>query len=198
MRLGEELGGAPQRSDGGAALEGEGVVGDLVEIGVGLLKCRADGGDVAVVEAPQVDAQLAHELKEGAHAALGDAHGVVALRVPRPALGGGAERVRPVVPDGVPEGDAEAEPLLHGLARHHLARVVVPEREGLVRVRTEEGDDVGNVGEEDLVVGDGARLVVRRAGVASRARGRYYRQRDGGDEHATASGSDAHAGPDKS
>ena len=120
-----------------------------------------------------------------------------ALRVPRPALGGGAERVRPVVPDGVPEGDAEAEPFLHGLARHHLALVVVPEREGLVRVRTEEGDDVGNLGEEDLAVGDNARLVVRRAGVVSRAGARYYRHRDGGDEHAMASGSDAHSGPEK-
>ena len=85
----------------------------------------------------------------------------------------------------------------HGLARHHLALVVVPEREGLVRVRTEEGDDVGNLGEEDLAVGDNARLVVRRAGVVSRAGARYYRHRDGGDEHAMASGSDAHSGPEK-
>mmetsp|Transcript_37439 Transcript_37439/g.93071 ORF Transcript_37439/g.93071 Transcript_37439/m.93071 type:complete len:365 (+) Transcript_37439:894-1988(+) len=148
LRLHEQLRGAPERPDISPSLHPQSVRSDFVEVGVGFGQVFALGGNVAVVEAPPVDTQLAHELEEGAHSSLSHTHvrgggrGVAAVCacaagryvVPRPSLRGRTEGVSAVVAYRVPKRDAELQPLLHCLAHHHLALVVVPEGERLGRV----------------------------------------------------------------
>jgi hypothetical protein len=49
---------------------------DGVEVGVALAQRAAFGRDVAVVEAPELQAQLAHHLEQRLHAPCGPRHGI--------------------------------------------------------------------------------------------------------------------------
>jgi len=57
--------------------------------------------------------------------------GPPAARASRPFLGGAAKRVAAIAPEGVPEGHAESQPLLHGLAHDDLISIVVPAPAGV-------------------------------------------------------------------
>mmetsp|Transcript_5436 Transcript_5436/g.24182 ORF Transcript_5436/g.24182 Transcript_5436/m.24182 type:complete len:240 (-) Transcript_5436:74-793(-) len=156
MRLCEELRGAPQRPYFGAFLQLGRVLHDLVQVSVGFLQRVTPRCDVPVVEAPQVHAELAHELEHRPHPPLGELHGWRGIFatgggcIPRPSLGGESERIAPVVTNGVPERHGEPQPVLHGPPEHLLAGVVVAERERILRVGAFERDHGGSVGPEHL------------------------------------------------
>src|SRR5439155_302297 len=91
-------------------------------------------GDVAVVEAVEVDAELLHELEGDADALLRHLNGV-GFVLPGTDGAAGAERVAAGAAEGVPVGDGEAEVLAHRLAFHLLVGVVVAEGERVCRGR---------------------------------------------------------------
>ena len=128
--VGEETGGAPEELDAGLFLEFGEVVGDGVESGIAFGEGRHFGGDVAVVEAVEFDAEFAHEFEAG----VGDAFGVfdrAAAVVPWADGGACAEGIGEGVFHGVPVGHCEAQVFLHGLLADFFVGIVVAEGEGV-------------------------------------------------------------------
>jgi hypothetical protein len=106
----KQRGGAPQQAHAALALQAGRMGGDDVQRGVALLQGGALGRDVAVVEAPVGDAQLAQQLEEDVKAAVRQSHGIQRRVLPGPALGGGAKGVGAVAAHRVPVGQREFEP----------------------------------------------------------------------------------------
>jgi len=143
--VGEEAGGAPQELDPRASLLllGDGHHG--VEVAVRLGQGLALGREVAVVEGPELDAELLEELEGGPYPPLGVLDGLGAV-IPRPHHGADAELIGARAPERVPEGDGEAEVIRHGHAGDDLIGVVVPEGEGVLGPRPLE-PYLGHIGE---------------------------------------------------
>lgn len=162
-RVLEQLRRAPQHFFPGLLLQVLGELDDRREVGVGLLERAALGRDVAVVEGPEVDAELVEELEHRSHAPVRDLELREARVLPGPRARRPSERVAAVAAQRVPERDGEAEPLAHGLARDDLVGVVVAERERVLRVGAlvldlfHAGEELGLVGQ----VAPGGRALVR-------------------------------------
>mmetsp|Transcript_2056 Transcript_2056/g.3699 ORF Transcript_2056/g.3699 Transcript_2056/m.3699 type:complete len:251 (+) Transcript_2056:582-1334(+) len=122
-RVREEVLRSPEELDAGLLLLLSEVVDDLVEHLVGLLKGRALGGDVAVMEGVVADIELHEHLKHGVDAALCVLH-AVGLIVKVPLHGGGSKGISPLTAEGVPVAQRESAPLLHCLAHYNLRLIV--------------------------------------------------------------------------
>ncbi len=145
--IAEQVGRAPEELDAGPLLL---FLEDLhhgVEVLVGFGQRGALGGDVAVVEAIEGNAELLEELEAHADAVLGVLDGV-GLALPGPQHGARPEGIAAGAPHRVPIGDAEPEMVLHRLAFDRLAGVVVAERQRVLRFGAFVTDfgDVGKCG----------------------------------------------------
>ena len=131
-RVGEQGGGVPQQLDTGGLHILVDLVNDLVEVGVGLAQGVAFGGDVTIVEAEVLDAQLLEQLEGVVDLGQSLVHriGVLVVRAVR---GAGAERINQFLVEGVPPSNAEAQPILHLLAGNDLVGIVVMEGEVFLR-----------------------------------------------------------------
>ena len=144
--VGEEVGRPPEQLDARAALLVLQNLDHLVEVRVALLERLALGGDVAVVEGIEGDAELLEELERGVDLTLRISDRAAAV-VPGTHRRAHAERVRQRVAERVPVDNREPQVLLERLASDDLVRNVIPELQRVERARTAIGD-LGDVGEE--------------------------------------------------
>ncbi len=151
----EEVSGAPEELDTGALLLFLDYLDDGIEVLVALSQVLAFGGDVAIMEAVEADAELLQELEGDSDALLGHLDAVGAIF---PGANGtaGTERISTLTPEGVPVGDGEAEPVVHGLAVDDFVSLVVLEAERVLAGGAFVGDFGGDFGEEGHFV---ARLI---------------------------------------
>ena len=128
--MAEEIGRSPQQPYSGPLHVLPDMGGDLVEPGVGFGKGLSLGSDIPVVEAEKFQPELLHELKGSVRRHQGPLHGV---GLPVPGTDGCliAEHVLPPGADGVPPRHGEPEMFLHGLSRHDLVGMVLPEGQGI-------------------------------------------------------------------
>ena len=108
---------------------------DFVQIGVGFLERVAFRSDVAIMEAEIRHLQFFQHFEEDGNAFLSVSDAIAAV-VPRHVHRRGAERVRAVSSHAVPERGAEAQVIFHRLAFDEFVRIVIAERQIVVRVRT--------------------------------------------------------------
>ena len=132
-RVGEQRGGVPQQLDAGGLHVLLDLVDDLVQVGVSLTQGVAFRSDVAVMEAEVLGAELGEELEGVVDLGQSLVERVGVLAVPRTVSGAGAERIDELLIEGVPPGDAEAQPILHLLAGDDAVGVVVMEGQALLR-----------------------------------------------------------------
>jgi hypothetical protein len=127
----EEVGGAPEQLDAGAVLLFLQHLDHSIEVLVALGQGLAFGGDIAVVEAVEADAQFLQELESDADTLLSHLDAVGAIF---PGTHGTAwtERISPGATEGMPVGDGEAEPVVHGLAFDDFVRLIVLEAERIL------------------------------------------------------------------
>ena len=131
-RVGEQGGGVPQQLDAGGLHVLLDLVDDLVEVGVGLAQGVAFGGDVAIVEAEVLDAQLLEQLEGVVDLGQSLIHRIGVLVV-RTMSGTGTERINQLLVHGVPPCNAETQPVLHLLAGNNLVSIVVMESKAFLR-----------------------------------------------------------------
>ena len=132
-RVGEQRGGVPQQLDAGGLHVLLDLVDDLVQVGVSFTQGVAFRSDVAVMEAEVLGAELGEELEGVVDLGQSLVERVGVLAVPRTVSGAGAERIDELLIEGVPPGDAEAQPILHLLAGDDAVGVVVMEGQALLR-----------------------------------------------------------------
>ncbi len=125
-RVREGVGGTPEALDAGVFLELFGDGDDLIEAFVGFGQVVSFGGDVAVMEAPELDAQFGEKFKGGLHSLLGPLHRVGGFIVAAED-GVGAELVGSKAFEGVPVTDGKAQVFGHRLAQYFLFGVVMLE-----------------------------------------------------------------------
>ena len=85
------------------------------------------------MEAEVLGAELGEELEGVVDLGQSLVERVGVLAVPRTVSGAGAERIDELLIEGVPPGDAEAQPILHLLAGDDAVGVVVMEGQALLR-----------------------------------------------------------------
>mmetsp|Transcript_9678 Transcript_9678/g.27668 ORF Transcript_9678/g.27668 Transcript_9678/m.27668 type:complete len:203 (+) Transcript_9678:1106-1714(+) len=136
-RVLEELGRPPQDAFASLALKLLCQGDNLVEVGVCLCPRGPFWSNIPVVEAPVVHPELLEELKVGTHPPLCHFHGRQAGVLPWPVLCWGPKGVGAVTPEGVPESNAEAQPIPHALPHYELISIVVPEGQGVGAVWAE-------------------------------------------------------------
>src|SRR5207237_8801659 len=118
----------------------------------GLWRRRSLGGEVAVVEGVERDAQPLEEIERRLGLQARRFHGVGRSH-PRTAEGRGAEGIGTGPAEGVPPADGEPELVLHALAEDLAILVVVPERErvGALRSLVTDGLDLGEDARHDVL-----------------------------------------------
>lgn len=127
-RVIEEVARVPEELNAGVLLVLLDTVHNLVEVGVRLAKRITLGGDVTIVEAEVLDAELLVELERVLHLRQREVHRIGDVVVGADG-GAGAERIDEACIEGVPVRHREAEPLAHFLTCHNLVWLVVVEAE---------------------------------------------------------------------
>src|SRR5712664_263675 len=151
-RVAEQVGGPPEQAHPGPPLVPSQHLDHRLEPVAGLSRRRSLGGDVAVVEGVERDAQPLEEVERRLGLQARRFHGVGRSH-PRTTEGGGAEGIGTGPAEGVPPADGEPELLLHALAEDLAILVVVPERErvGALRSFVTDGLDLGEDARHDVL-----------------------------------------------
>ena len=145
-RIVEAVGRTPQHLFAALAHQLGQQVGDFVQPGVGFLQGGGLRGDVPIVEAEIIDVQLIHQLEGRVSLGAVNGHGIALAEILD--KGAAPEHVGAVAAQGMPVGQGEFQLLAHGLARHDLLRVVIPEGQGIGAFRALVGHlgDAGKIG----------------------------------------------------